>query len=123
VVIWYILWIFGIFFPVFVYCTKKNLATLGCATRLVHRIARFSLVQSTKTEKIRQNIPKGHDMKIYMKSTIWQTRLCMIFRILWPNRDAIMLGKRSSIDFFWFGTKVVKIIEKLVKFAEYWSKF
>jgi hypothetical protein len=28
VVIWYILWSFGIFFPVLVSCTKKNLATL-----------------------------------------------------------------------------------------------
>jgi hypothetical protein len=26
--IWYILWSFGIFFPVLVCCTKKNLATL-----------------------------------------------------------------------------------------------
>jgi hypothetical protein len=26
--IWYILWSFGIFFPVLVFCTKKNLATL-----------------------------------------------------------------------------------------------
>jgi hypothetical protein len=28
VAIWYILWLFGIFSPVWVYCTKKNLATL-----------------------------------------------------------------------------------------------
>jgi hypothetical protein len=27
-VIWYILWLFGIFFPVLECCTKKNLATL-----------------------------------------------------------------------------------------------
>jgi hypothetical protein len=27
--IWYILWSFGLFFPVLVFCTKKNLATLG----------------------------------------------------------------------------------------------
>jgi hypothetical protein len=26
---WYVLWLFGIFFPVLVCCTKKNLATLG----------------------------------------------------------------------------------------------
>jgi hypothetical protein len=26
--IWYILWSFGIFYPVLVYCTEKNLATL-----------------------------------------------------------------------------------------------
>jgi hypothetical protein len=26
--IWYIMWSFGIFFPVWVYCTEKNLATL-----------------------------------------------------------------------------------------------
>jgi hypothetical protein len=26
--IWYILWSFGTFFPVLVFCTKKNLATL-----------------------------------------------------------------------------------------------
>jgi hypothetical protein len=26
--IWYILWSFGLFFPVLVFCTKKNLATL-----------------------------------------------------------------------------------------------
>jgi hypothetical protein len=26
--IWYIKWLFGIFFPVLVYCTKKNMATL-----------------------------------------------------------------------------------------------
>jgi hypothetical protein len=26
--VWYILWPFGIFFPVLVHCTKRNLATL-----------------------------------------------------------------------------------------------
>jgi hypothetical protein len=26
--IWYILWLFGIYFPALVFCTKKNLATL-----------------------------------------------------------------------------------------------
>jgi hypothetical protein len=31
VAIWYILWLFGIFFLVLVYCTKKNLATLAGA--------------------------------------------------------------------------------------------
>jgi hypothetical protein len=28
--IWYIFWSFGLFFPVLVFCTKKNLATLVC---------------------------------------------------------------------------------------------
>jgi hypothetical protein len=28
VAIWYIIWLFGIFLPVLVCCTKKNLATL-----------------------------------------------------------------------------------------------
>jgi hypothetical protein len=30
--IWHILWLFGIFFPVLVCCTKKNLATLATVT-------------------------------------------------------------------------------------------
>jgi hypothetical protein len=33
VAIWYILWSFGVFFPVLVYCTKKNLATLQLIIR------------------------------------------------------------------------------------------
>jgi hypothetical protein len=28
VAIWYIFWSFGLFFPVWVFCTKKNLASL-----------------------------------------------------------------------------------------------
>jgi hypothetical protein len=27
--IWYILWSFGIYFPILVFCTNKNLATLA----------------------------------------------------------------------------------------------
>jgi hypothetical protein len=30
--IWYICWLFGTFFPVLVYCTKKNLANLPART-------------------------------------------------------------------------------------------
>jgi hypothetical protein len=33
VVIWYILWSFGIFFPFWICCTKKNLATLFLALK------------------------------------------------------------------------------------------
>jgi hypothetical protein len=31
--LWYILWSFGLFFPVLVYCNKRNLATLFEITR------------------------------------------------------------------------------------------
>jgi hypothetical protein len=34
IAIWYILWSFGIFFPVLVCCTKKNLATLHVPSKL-----------------------------------------------------------------------------------------
>jgi hypothetical protein len=33
--IWYILWSFGIFFPVLVCCAEKNLATLRCRKNLI----------------------------------------------------------------------------------------
>jgi hypothetical protein len=32
VAIWYILWSFGVFIPILVCCTEKNLATLGLGT-------------------------------------------------------------------------------------------
>jgi hypothetical protein len=39
--IWYILWLFGIFSPVLVYCTKKNLATLLMTMTLVRHFSNF----------------------------------------------------------------------------------
>jgi hypothetical protein len=47
--IWYSLWKFGIFFPVLVFCTKKNLATL-----VRGQISKASpMRQSTKYEDVK----------------------------------------------------------------------
>jgi hypothetical protein len=42
VAIWYILWLFDMFFPVLVCCTKKNLATLAQGTAATGAEGRFS---------------------------------------------------------------------------------
>jgi hypothetical protein len=41
VAIWYILWIFGLFFPVLVCCIKKNLATLQVMMKTYKNILSF----------------------------------------------------------------------------------
>jgi hypothetical protein len=43
-VIWYILWSFGIFFPVLVRCPKKNLATLAPTIRYRLCLRRLELM-------------------------------------------------------------------------------
>jgi hypothetical protein len=83
-VFWYILWAFGIgilwqfgmFLPVLVFCSKKNLATLLQTStmqlymyivnvRVYNSVARLFLVQHTKTGKIYQNDHK--ECKMDMK--------------------------------------------------------
>jgi hypothetical protein len=79
--IWYILCSFGTFFPVWVSCTKKNLATLfsmrtirmtksfhadirfDCTVSWVTRVARFFFIL---TYQIRKTIPNDH--KLYQKA-------------------------------------------------------
>jgi hypothetical protein len=50
--IWYILWSFGIFRPVLVFCTKNNLATLRDTDESI--VARFVCIQYTKMWQIQQ---------------------------------------------------------------------
>jgi hypothetical protein len=50
--IWYILWIFGINFPVLVFCTEKNLATLVEAAKTIKicfHFYRFTAQKPTHT--------------------------------------------------------------------------
>jgi hypothetical protein len=58
VAIWYILRLFGIFFPILVCCTKNNLAALVLA------LSRASEFGGIKAKLLFRNMPNNHNLTI-----------------------------------------------------------
>jgi hypothetical protein len=60
--IWYILWSFGIFFPISVFCTKENLATLFVTTVRIY--PNFARMVSHDTVRHKNRLPFKKTLKI-----------------------------------------------------------
>jgi hypothetical protein len=77
VALWYILWLFGTFFPVLVSCTKKNLATLVVPRKPTQQLFNWVQTFSSKTKIFNLNLHTHSNLstKNYNIGFFWMTKI------------------------------------------------